>query len=358
MNPWTPPASPASDPAAGGARGRDAELESAVTLGDFLRAWARYKWWYLAGLVLDAGGTIAWAKLAMTVYYRAEAAFSVTRRFTPESRPGLAEAEIFRGTLNEQFQALHMANAAEQYLHGDEFLLEVADALAKPEDGAGRINLMELLEIDEPDARRARLILADRLKRDLIETRHVETSGIILLAVELPDAEVAARFVNVAIDLLQGRFTEGEFRYFESILELYDDQIKAEEAERLARSEELARTQFDRFPGVDQRRTALAEWLTQQAEKLAEMRQRTEMLRMAVSPEAKAAAEPITVIDPAVPPLKKNRPKVGLLTVMTSALYTFVFMTGLAIAALAAPLPAGPGELQPRSRRYGRRRAF
>ncbi len=323
------------------------ELRSAVTLADFVHAWLRWRVWFFAGLALAMIGTFAWAKLFMTPFYRAEASFFVTQRFTAESRPGLAEAELYRGGLNEQFQSQSRAIMAEQYLRGGEFLLTVADRLQQ-EKG---IDLARLLGIETDDPGLRQRLLAFNLSK-LVVARKIEVSGVILLTVELPDPFAAAEFANASLGELSQRFTAYELDDFSASLAAYEsaEQDMLQRRELLA--QQMAAVRFDDSPQARSRRQALEASLQEQARGMGEMRVRLEYLRMATSPQAREAARPLTVISPASAPLHKSHPKTLLMTIMAGALYTFVFMVILTLAGLlemagqntaaAAPAPSRP----------------
>ncbi|MCE5229402.1 hypothetical protein LLG95_07375 [bacterium] len=310
-------------------RAASGELQSTVTLGEFVRAWSRYRVWFIAGLVIVALGTLIWTKFGMTTFYRTQASFFVTNRFTPESRAGIAETEIYKGGANEQFQASFLATLAEQYLDSSDFLLEVADRMQM----AGT-DLYKLLNIKEKDARLRRLILADTLRTNLVQARKIETSGVIILTGELPDPEAAAKFINTCLDVLQERFTNNEFGYFADILKLYREKYQAELKNREAMSAKLRALRFEDYPELKTQRDATEDVLTEQAHNLARMNVRIEMLTMATSPEALAASRSVTIVDHALPPLRKSRPKTMLMTGVAVTLYTFVFMVGLMLIGL------------------------
>ncbi len=305
------------------------ELQSTVTLGEFLRAWARYRVWFLVGLVVVVLGAFVWAKLFMTTFYRAEASFFVTSRFTPESRAGIAETEIFKGGSNELFQASFLSTLTTQYLDSSDFLLEVADQMQ-----AEGTDLAKLLGIGERDAQRRRLLLADALRSNLVQTRKIESSGVIILDGELPDPAAAARFVNICIEKLQQRFTNNEFDYFKNILGLYKEKYKQELDDRAKLAEKLRALRYEDYPTLQTERKALEAVLTEQALNLARMNVRIEMLSMATTPEALKAASTVNVVDHATPPLRKSRPKTILMTGVAAILYTFVFMAGLMLVGL------------------------
>lgn len=305
------------------------ELQSTVTLGEFLRAWSRYRIWFIAGLILVSLGTFIWVKLFMTTFYRAEASFFVTSRLTPESRMGIAETEVFKGGANEQFQASFLSTLATQYLDSKDFLLEVADAMK-----AEGTDVAKLLGIKEKDEQKRRLLLADALRSNLIQAHKIETSGVIVLSGELPDREAAARFVNICVEKLQDRFTENEFGYFKNALGIYKQKYQDELAARAKMAEKLRTLRFEDYPELQTERKAIESVLTEQALALARMNVRIEMLTMATSPDALKAARSISVVDHASPPLRKSRPKTILMTGVAIILYTFVFMVGLMLVGL------------------------
>lgn len=311
------------------------ELQSTVTLGEFLRAWARYGVWFAAGLIVVGLGTFAWVKCRMTTFYRAEASFFVTSRLTPESRAGIAEAGIFKGGEDELFQTEFLATLAEQYLDSGDFLLEVADRMK-----AGGTDPARLLGIDERDEQKRRRLLANALRSNLIRARKLETSGVIVISGEMPRPEAAALFVNTCLDKLQERFTENEFGYFRNIIGLYKEKYRQELDARAKSAEKLRAPSNENDPEIQAERKAIESVLSEQALNLARMNARIEMLTMATSPEALKAARSITVIDHARPPLRKSRPTTTLIIGAATIFYTFVFMVGLMLIGLLQATPA------------------
>lgn len=311
------------------------ELQSTVTLGDFLRAWARHGVWFAVGLLVVGLGTFAWVKCCMTTFYRAEASFFVTSRLTPESRAGIAETGIFKGGEDELFQTEFLATLAEQYLDSSDFLLEVADRLK-----AAGTDLAQLLGIDERDEQKRRLLLADALRSNLIQARKVETSGVIVVTGEMPSPNAAALFVNACLDKLQERFTENEFGYFRNTIGLYKEKYRQELDARAKTAEKLRTLSDETDPAIQAERKAIESVLNEQALNLARMNVRIEMLTMATSPEALKAARSIAVVDHARPPLRKSRPTTTLIVGAAMIFYTFVFMVGLMLIGLLQGTPA------------------
>lgn len=311
------------------------EVQSTVTLLDFYRAWARYRALYLIGLILVAGFTFVFAKFVMTKFYRADTSFFIGSKFTPESMVGVADTELFEGTRNEKYLDIRQGEIAQRYLASRELLLGVVNELKAEED----IDLYEMLNIRETDETLRKAQLVKYLNDDLIRTIQNQSSGLLVLSVEMPDPEVAAMFANKSIEKLREEFTRLDFQYFEEALKLYEQKFQDELARRDALAAELTKMNlgagyFDKYEKKEQQRQALLEELEFQAETLAELSKRIEELRLATSEEAKQAAQPVKVIERAYPPLKKSRPKTILSTVVAAALYTFVFMLGLALASL------------------------
>ena len=321
----------------------DGEFRSAITLGDFVGAWMRWRGWFLGGLAVAAVGTFVWAYFFMTPFYRAEASFFVTQRFTPESRAGLAETQVYQGGLNEQFQAVFLATAAEQYLRGGDLLLSAADRLAA-ERG---IDLADVLSIEDSDPDRRRRKLAHELTRKLVAARRIENSGVIVVTAELPDPYLAADYLNFCLDELQRRFAANELDYFQDVLAAYRRSYEEQGDKRDEMAAEMDALRWDDSPRTRARRQQIDATLQEQARGMGEMHRRIEMLAMATGQEARQAIRPVTVIDPATAPLRKSRPKTILMTVTAASLYTFVFMVILTLAGLLGmartPPPPSPG---------------
>lgn len=317
-------------PPPGAARG-PGEIQATLKLIDFFQVAYRYRGWFILGLLAVALGTIAWAKLIAPVFYRADSRFYVGRSYTPESMPGVAETEVFRGYTSEQYHGRVQGLLAREFLLSADLLHEVVETLAA--DPERPVDLYAVLGITESDPELRRQMLVTYLERDLLRVMQVENTGFMVFSVELTQPGLAARFNNACLRVLMERFEEMQFGQFAQALSAYEEQYAAEQQRREARARELAalyeQSYYDRYPPIEARRVALEEELSVQAEWLAEMRNRIEKLKLATSAEARAAGQPVQVLEWATPPLKKSRPKTILSTMMTSLLYTFVFMIGL-----------------------------
>ncbi|HOR29300.1 MAG TPA: hypothetical protein PLG73_14895, partial [Candidatus Sumerlaeota bacterium] len=142
-----------------------------------------------------------------------------------------------------------------------------------------------------------------------------------------------ARYANASVRQLQRQMTQQAFSYWDEARRLYDQELERVMAERRELALRLDRLPpYDRYGPIEQERKALKEQLDVQAEQIALIRSQVELLRLATEPTAKAAAQPVKVIDWGDPPIKKSRPKTILTTILAAGLYSFVFMLGLVIA--------------------------
>ena len=322
------------------------ELQSTVTLLDFFQSWYRYRVAFVVGLLIVSGTVFVMAKFVMMKFYRAETRIFVGRQFAPETKLGAMDIKGFERGRNESLRAVVLAIVAEQLLTSRELLSEAVARLKTPDEG-DPIDVYELLNIQDPSPEWREGQLIKLLRDDLIRLNHIQNSGFIVFSVELPDPRIAARFANVCVEVLQERFTDLEFSYEDQSLKAYEQKLKEELAYRAERTAQLDalddKSRFDWLPSIRKELEAYDEELTLQAEWLADLRNRIQLMRLATSPEAKAASQPVRVIDRAYPPLKKNRPKTILSTLMVSALYTMIFMVGLMLVSYlrwSAPSPA------------------
>src|SRR5690349_3756167 len=91
------------------------EIQSTLSLMDFMQAWFHLRWWYLIGLFLVCLATYLWNR-QRTPYYRAESKIFVGRIIIPEQRIGLSDLSPAPIGRNDQFINLVNAGLAEQYL--------------------------------------------------------------------------------------------------------------------------------------------------------------------------------------------------------------------------------------------------
>jgi uncharacterized protein involved in exopolysaccharide biosynthesis len=322
-----PPVKPASAHAAG-------EVQTSLSLVDFLATWYRLRGWFVGGFLLVALGTIIWNKCFMTKFYRAEARVFVGRAIPMEQRIGFSDLDGAAVGRNDQFLNLVQGVLAEQYLTSTNLLLEVTDGLLKGTFAqyglTQKWDLYGLLKIREKNEDFRQRKLAATLQNDLIAVRQVQNSGLLTFSAELPDPEAARSFVNACVRVLQDRFTTLEFDYYDKARNEYKAKLDGE----IKKSEELARArvglEMDKYPPRAQQNEIVKAQLEYQATYIAELKTKISKLEMATSEGAKFAAQPVKVVDWAYTPLKKVRPKTTLNTLMAAALYTFIFMLGLA----------------------------
>lgn len=316
--------------------GPASEVESAITLNDFYRVWYAWRVWFLVGLALVAGLTLISSKFFMPKFYRAQATLFVGWQVSPEQRVGLADIQGANNARPDQYTNVVKGVLAERLLLSNDLITTAAWRLQHPKNPkfSPPIDLYAILGVNQPTDEMRQLALARLLRESLMKIAQVQNSGVIELSVELPSSVAASRFVNAAIDALRDKFTQLDFGYYDRALAAYEDQLKGEESKSKVRSEELAREwsslQYDASYPRMQRRAEMAEDMKQQATRMAALRDRIAKLRIGTSVEAKAAAQSVKVIDPAMPPQKKIRPKVLLNTAVSMVLYTFIFMIGVA----------------------------
>jgi uncharacterized protein involved in exopolysaccharide biosynthesis len=222
---------------------------------------------------------------------------------------------------------------AEQWLRSRDVLVEAVAALKRPSAaGEPAYDIYAMLDIREETPLMRDASLTKLLVDDLTRVTQIQNSGVVRFGVELPDPTAAARFSNACIDVLQKRFTEDIFSELDGAVTIYErDLAKQLEERRKLGAEQLSLGAFDVNPTVQARRSALQEQLDLQAEALGTLVVNIEHLRIATDPLAREAAQPVTVIEKAWPPLHKNRPKTILSTIVACAVYTFVFMIGLVL---------------------------
>jgi uncharacterized protein involved in exopolysaccharide biosynthesis len=313
------------------------EDQAAVTLVDFVDLWTRWRAPFLIGLLIVAVVTVGWIKLVRKEFFRAETTFSVGSQFTSISRVGVADLQLFEANRSDKLLVQQIIQA-EQWLRSRDLLMEAVEAVKQPAepDHQRAWDVAGLLGITEQDPSTRQAILTKTLVDDLTRVTQIQNSGVIRLGVELPDPAAAAALANACVHVLQERFTDADFRYLDQAVALYEDDLRTQLAERgkLA-DEQLALGPFDTNPTVQSRRSSIQEQLDLQAEALGTLRVNIEHLRIATDERARAAAQPVTVIDKAWPPLNKSRPKTILSTILALAVYTFVFMIGLVAIGLA-----------------------
>lgn len=313
------------------------DVQSSLTLVDFFQAWHQFRWWFLGGFLLVSLGTIIWCKVFTTIYYRAETKFFVGRVIPLEQRVGLADVEGVPVGRNEQYQNLVQGVLAEQYLSSSDLLLEVARRFASGEFaekyGMQQWNLYELLDIEAKSEDRRQRMLAEVLKTNLIKSRQVQNTGLVILSVELPNPLASSQFANACVKVLMERFEALDFGYLDAAHKLYRDKLAAvvKEGEQLAEAKVADGLQYDAYPLKAQRHEKLKEQLKVQAEWAAAVQDKVSKLALATSPEARLAGQPVKIVEYGRVPLKKSRPKTILNTLMASSLYTFVFMLALVV---------------------------
>ncbi|HOE95885.1 MAG TPA: hypothetical protein PK847_04810 [Candidatus Sumerlaeota bacterium] len=332
-----PPSRRAADspnPPSPGYPGYDEEVASRLTLLDFYHAWYGYRFWFIAGFLIVAVGAFVWTKFFMPKFYRSEVRFFVGEKFTPESMIGLADIKLFTGSRNDQYQAVVHSNLAEQYLLSSDLITTVTWQLKHtPEEGQPPLDICQLLGIEEQDALVREAKLVKLMRENLLQVRLSGTTGIVIYQVEMPTPMAAARYANASVRQLQRQMTQQAFSYWDEARRLYDQELERVMAERRELALRLDRLPpYDRYGPIEQERKALKEQLDVQAEQIALIRSQVELLRLATEPTAKAAAQPVKVIDWGDPPIKKSRPKTILTTILAAGLYSFVFMLGLVIA--------------------------
>lgn len=311
------------------------EVQSTLTLLDFFQTWRHLRWWFIAGLILVGGGTYAYNKFFLKEYFRAEAKIFVGRNILPEQRIGIADLELSAIGRNDQFINLVQAVLAEQYLTSTKLLLDVTDGFKSGEFQTKyfmhKWDLFELLEIKEKEEDFRKRKLAYILQNSLIQVRQVLNSGMLIFSVELPNAEAAREFTNACVRILQERFTDLEFGYYDASRDLYKERL----AREIKASKNLAQTRvgidLDHYPSMDQQNEILKAELEEQAKWIAQMSTKISKLDLATTDSAKAAGQPLKVVDWAYTPIRKSRPHSTLNALMAAALYTFVFMLGMVL---------------------------
>jgi uncharacterized protein involved in exopolysaccharide biosynthesis len=311
------------------------EVQSTVTLQDFSAVFWRYRRFFAIGLVIVAGGTFLWTKFMRTKYFQATATFSVMESMTATSRAGIADTQIFEPNRTEKY-LYYQTVFAEQVLFSRELIVEATRRMAEPTSGSTAYRLYSMLNIEESDPGRRDDLLTRLFQESLMKVVNLRSSGVMTVSVELPDPVAAARFVNLAIDLLQQRITEMNFRYLDKLVALYQQDLSDRLEMRQTLADELLELQrthqYDVTPNIAARRDELKKRLDLQAEALGELNTQISQITLAASPQARQAAQPVEIISRAWPPLKKSRPQTILTTLMATLLYGLVFMGGMVVA--------------------------
>lgn len=314
------------------------EVQSSLTLLDFFQTWRHLRWWFLAGLILVGGGTYIFNKFFLKEYFRAEAKIFVGRNILPEQRIGIADIELSAIGRNDQFINLVQAVLAEQYLTSTKLLLDVVDGFKSGEfkkkyymQPWDLYDLLDLKKKDKESEDYLRRKLAFKLQNSLIQVRQVLNSGMLIFSVELPKAQAAREFTNACVRVLMERFTDLEFGYYDSSLQLYRERL----AREIKDSQKLAQTKvgidLDHYPTMDQQNEILKAELEEQAKWIAQMATKISKLDLATTETAKAAGQSLKVVDWAYMPIEKCRPHCTLNSLLAAALYTFVFMLGMVV---------------------------
>jgi uncharacterized protein involved in exopolysaccharide biosynthesis len=322
------------------------EVQSSVTLAHFFRIWARYRTLFFIGLLTVGVVTFAWNKLVRTKYYQAETTFYVGSQFTANSRVGIAESKMYEGNRSDKYLVLQILQC-ERWLYSRELLLEAADRLKNApistDPETKTYDLYNMLGMNRDE-------FAEYLKENLVRVIQVQNSGVIIFRVEMPDPVAAARYANICIEVLQERFKRDDFRYLDAAAKVYEEGVNEQMREREKVAQQLTsmglKGLYDNVPEIASRRSALADQLKYQGESLAQLLVQVGLFKLATRPEAKEAAQPVSVIERAYPPLKHSRPKTLLSTLMAMAVFTFVFLLGLEVVGFMATL--GPAR-DPRS---------
>ena len=321
-----------------------AEVQSAVTLVDFFHVWYRYRVAFSVGLLLISLVTFVWTKFFKVKYYRAECTFIIGRQFTPESMLGLSEMEVFQENQNQQFQTVKNSLLAEQYLLSDGVILETVQQLKSSGDGLPAIDVAGLLKIRQSDPKVGDALLVRTIRRDLLRISQLQTSGISSFSAELPDARAAARYVNVAMGIVQQRFIDEVFQYWDHALASYETEhekdIELYEKMTAQLKDLNEKYYYDKIETVEHARKLLERRLNFSANHIAEREAKIKNLRQATREETKRASQPLKVVREAVAPLKKSRPKTILSTLMAAASFTFIFLIGLVFAAAFQTRPS------------------
>lgn len=314
------------------------ELQSSITLFDFFRAWYGYRYWYLIGFFAITLGTLFWTKYFLPTYYKAESKIFVGRQMPTEQRVGFADILGLAGQRNEQYQNLTLSQLAEQTLLSADFLLDVAEALKKPDPAYGNkpLDLYGVLAIKDtnPDLRKMKLVQV--LRTDLLQIRQVQNTGLILLGGEMTTPYHAKRFVDTCVKQLQEKFTDMDFGYYDAALKLYrkqlEDDTKRLDQRAVEHGDWMAKHQYDANPDFRKEKDVWDAEIESKGKWLATLRDKISKLELATNEKAKAAAQTVRVVDWANLPLKVSRPKSGLNAAVAGALYTFLFMIGLVSA--------------------------
>lgn len=311
-----------------------AETQSLLTLTDYIALLARHRRWFFAGLIVCMAGAFIYAKLFAVTFYKAEAQFYINNRLPLEQGVGLFDAKI-ELSRNEQYQTSVNTELADRLLHSAEILTSATQSLAG--DGS-KFDLYAALRIKERDPEKRQAMLFRELRNSLITVKPVETTGLVVYTVELPNPKAAAAYANITLDLIQRKFIDLNFGYFAKARKIYEDELQraTQTQQRLAgQLRDFNRQHFyDSIDSVAQQRKAMEEQLKVNTTAIAELAQRAENLRLATSEEAMRAAQPVKIINQAEVPLKKSRPQTILLTLTAGLLYSFVFLTSLMLMGL------------------------
>jgi uncharacterized protein involved in exopolysaccharide biosynthesis len=311
------------------------ETVSALTLADYIGLLEHYRRWFVLGLLLSMAATFAVTKFVSLKFFRAEAMFYINNRMPIDQIVGITDVKLFETSRNDTFQAAVQMELADRLLRSTEMLTSATQAL---QTGPGKYNLYQLLRIDEKNPQRRQSILFTTLRKNLISVRPVETTGLMEYSVELPDAVAAAQFANISLELMQRKYAELTFGYFIKARELYEEELAKSQKRQEALAGELKefdkKHAYDAIASIRQQKNEMEERLKAMTGENTKMAIHVENLRLATSPEALKAAQPIKVIQQAEIPLKKSRPQTILTTLIAGALYTFVFLTGLMLVGM------------------------
>lgn len=311
------------------------EVVSSLTLVDFLWAWYGLRKWFLGGLILVSLVTIFCNKVLMLKYYRAEARVFVGRVIPNENRIGISDLEAAAVGRNDQIMNLVQSVLAEQYLTSAQFLLEVTNRLkAGSFASTGRTtkwDLYDLLHIRDKDQAFREAKLTRLLQDNLIQVRQIQNTGAMIFSVELPDPVAAQNFTNSCVDVLEERMIDYEFHYYDAALKDYRRKLATEVEKSMKLAQSRVDLDWDKYPPRAQQNEIIKTELVHQATWIAELNTKISKLDLATTESARNALAPVRVIDHAMVPIKKSRPQAILNTLMADALYTFVFMFGLAV---------------------------
>ena len=277
-------------------------LESSVSWQDLATIWFRWRGWFLLGLLIVCAALWIRGESFEPEIYRAEASLYLRNRLTPMAFQevfGIAPSEYRER--EDEYHALVLITLARQFLQSRSLLKESAERLAQPGEDTDLdpIDLHRLLGVDDPEAH-GDDALATRLQ-GRIYTHQLENTGAMIFGVELPDPEASARMTNACVEVLKTRMTDEVFGAFDALLAMY----------RRALGTVAPETWKRHLQGKIRR------------------------LELATSPQAREAAQPVRVIEPAAPPDAPIRPRILASILMGAALYVMVFGAAVALCGLA-----------------------